>query len=739
MKLSVGPPYAGLWRREVHTQLQQPESAKRVRKVRSTKRENKTVSRLFPLEKTRNIGIMAHIDAGKTTVTERILFYSGRLHRVGEVHDGNATMDYMEQERERGITITSAATACEWDGHRINIIDTPGHVDFTAEVERSLRVLDGAVAVFCAVAGVQPQSETVWRQADKYGVPRIAFINKMDRVGADFAKAVQSMRERLGAVAIPVQIPMGAEDKFVGVIDLVRMRTIQWDSDDVDNQQVIGPVPKSYLEEAEQARHDLVEAAAEHDDALMEKYVHDEPVEPAELIAALRKGAIAGACCPVVCGAALKNKGTRLLLDAVVDYLPAPTDLPPIEGKRPKSREDVERKASDDEPFSALAFKIVTDPHVGRLTFVRVYSGIVRTGDQVLNTRTGRKLRLGRLLEMHADERLDLKELRTGDIGAVIGAKDTTTGDTLCDVQSPVELLPVDFPTPVVHVAIEPQSKQDQDRLSDALVKLSDEDPTFQIRTDEETGQTIIAGIGELHLDILVDRMRREFNVVANVGRPMVSYRETIRKRAEGEAKFVRQTGGRGQYGHVVLTLEPGETGSGFTFESKVVGGRVPSEYISAVKKGCFGALQSGMIAGYPMVDVKLVLLDGSSHDVDSSEMAFEIAGSMAVKKAAPAANPVLLEPVMRVEAVCPEDFIGDVIGDINGRRGRLDSLEATQDVQKIRALVPLAEMFGYANDLRSKTQGRASFSMEFERYEQVPPNVANEIVERSGGSFRFQ
>ena len=695
--------------------------------------------RSTPLEKTRNIGIMAHIDAGKTTVTERVLYYSGRLHRVGEVHDGTATMDFMEQERERGITITSAATACEWNGYRINIIDTPGHVDFTAEVERSLRVLDGAVAVFCAVAGVQPQSETVWRQAEKYGVPRIAFINKMDRTGADFLNAVQTMRERLGAVAVPIQLPIGAEENFNGIIDLVRMEMITWVSDTIDNAPEIGPVPEEFSAEAEQARHDLIEAVADVDEQLMEKYLHDEEITADDLKKALRKGTIASQICPVLAGTALKNKGTRVMLDAVIDYLPAPTDLPPITGTQPrKSEVEVIRKASDDEPFSALAFKIVTDPHVGRLTFIRVYSGVIETGDQVLNVRTSKKERLGRLLEMHADQRLDLKELRAGDIGAVIGAKDTTTGDTLCDPKKPVELGKVDFPEPVVHIAIEPKSKADQDKLSDALNKLSEEDPTFQVRADEETGQTIIAGMGELHLDILVDRMMREFRVEASIGKPMVAYRESVRKLAEAETRFVRQSGGRGQYGHVVLTLEPGEPGSEFTFESKIVGGVIPKEYIPGVQKGCKNALSSGVISGYPMVDVKVVLLDGSFHDVDSSEMAFEIAGSMAVKQAAAKARPVLLEPVMSVEAICPEQYTGEVVGDINGRRGRLETMEPTGNVQKIFAVVPLAEMFGYANDLRSKTQGRASFSMEFKQYEAVPPGVANEIMENTGGSYRF-
>jgi elongation factor G len=696
--------------------------------------------RTHTLERTRNIGIMAHIDAGKTTVTERALYYSGRLHRVGEVHDGNATMDYMDQERERGITITSAATACEWNDHHINIIDTPGHVDFTAEVERSLRVLDGAVAVFCAVAGVQPQSETVWRQADKYGVPRIAFINKMDRVGADFDRAVKTMRERLDAEAVPVQMPLGAEDDFRGIVDLVEMRQIEWLGEGVECEQVISEVSGDTRELAEVGRHDLIEAVADFDDGIMEKFLHDEDITAEELRAAIRKATIASAICPVICGTALRNKGTRLMLDNVVHYLPAPTDVPAVVGTSVDNGEDSEeRKASDDEPFAGLAFKILTDPHVGRLTFVRVYSGVVKTGDQVLNVRTGRKERLGRLLEMHADERIDLKELRAGDIGAVIGAKNATTGDTLCDPKRPLTLMSVDFPEPVVHVAIEPKTKADQDKLSGALQKLSEEDPTFRVRQDAETAQTIIGGMGELHLEVLCDRMRREFNVDANVGRPMVAYRESLRKRAEAECRFVRQTGGRGQYGHVVIAIEPGGPGSGYEFEDKTVGGSVPKEYVPAVREGARQAVGSGVISGYPMVDVKVTLLDGSYHEVDSSEIAFHTAGSMAVRDAAPKAKPVLLEPLMKIEVVCPDEYTGEVVSDFNGRRGRVDTMEVAGKSRTIVAYVPLAEMFGYANDLRSRTQGRAAHSMEFERYEPVPPNVANEIMERSGGTHRFE
>jgi elongation factor G len=683
---------------------------------------------------------MAHIDAGKTTVTERVLYYSGRVHRVGEVHDGAATMDYMDQERERGITITSAATACEWKGYRINIIDTPGHIDFTAEVERSLRVLDGAVAVFCAVAGVQPQSETVWRQADRYHVPRIAFVNKMDRVGADFYKAVHSMDQRLGARPAPIQMPIGSEDDFRAIIDLVDLRMVSWDGDGVTNNSVISEIPEEFREEAEIWRHHLVEQAAEVDDHLMEKYLADEEISVDDLKAAIRKGCLSRKLTPVVCGTALRNKGTRLVLDAVVDYLPAPVDLPAYEGTHPDHPDrKVVRHPSEDEPFAALAFKILSDPHVGRLTFVRVYSGVVRAGDQVLNTRTGRKERLGRLLEMHADERTDLQELHAGDIGAVIGCKGTTTGDTLCDAKKPIALLPATFPDPVVHIAIEPKTKADQDKLSQALQRLSEEDPTFRVRSNAETGQTIIAGMGELHLDIIVDRMKREFKVEANVGKPVVAYRESIRESVEAEKKFVRQTGGRGQYGHVVLTLEPAERGSGFTFEDKVVGGVIPREFIPSVEKGCREALETGVVSGYPTVDVKVTLTFGSYHEVDSSDLAFQIAGSMAVKEAAIKARPMLLEPVMKVEVICPEEYTGDVIGDFDRRRGRMEGMELEGKNQVIRVLVPLAEMFGYANELRSRSQGRATYSMEFFRYDPVPASAANDVMMKMGSTYRFQ
>jgi len=688
----------------------------------------------------RNIGIMAHIDAGKTTVTERLLYYSGRLHRMGEVHDGAATMDYMEQERERGITITSAATACEWKGCHINIIDTPGHIDFTAEVERSLRVLDGAVAVFCAVAGVQPQSETVWRQAQRYHVPRIAFINKMDRVGADFYKAVASMETRLDAHPIPVQWPIGAEDQFSGIIDLVDWRMIQWDKEGTENNQVISEVSGEFHDEAELHRHELIEAVASVDDTLMEKFIVDEhAITAEELKSAIRRCTLAAKLTPVFLGTALRNKGTRLLLDAIVDYLPSPVDMGEFSGTKPYEPEiKVVRKPSDEEPFAALAFKVLSDPHVGRLTFVRVYSGQVKAGQQVLNARTGRKERLGRLIEMHADERTDLEELRAGDIGAVIGCKDTTTGDTLCDPKKPVALMNVVFPDPVVHIAIEPKTKADQEKLGKALARLSDEDPTFRVRVNEETGQTIIAGMGELHLEIIIDRMKREFNVEANVGKPMVAYRETVTGSAEIEKRFVRQTGGRGQYAHVVLTLEGAEAGSGFIFEDKTVGGVIPKEFIPAVEKGCRQAIETGIITGYPMVDVKVTLTFGSYHEVDSSDMAFQIAGSMAVKEAAPKASPVLLEPLMKVEVNAPDEYTGEVIGDFDRRRGRLIGMESEGTSQTIRAFVPLAEMFGYANDLRGRTQGRASYAMEFDHYEPVPRNVANEIMEKMGSGFRF-
>ena len=697
------------------------------------------MGRTNPLDKIRNIGIMAHIDAGKTTVTERILFYSGRLHKIGEVHDGAATMDYMAQERERGITITSAATACDWKGHRVNIIDTPGHVDFTAEVERSLRVLDGAVAVFCAVAGVQPQSETVWRQADRYNVPRIAFVNKMDRVGANFLRAVKTMHDRLGANAVPIQMPIGAEDTFRGVVDLTTMQQITWDGEGATVELVIADIEEEIRAEAEQYRHDLMEKLADIDDHIMVKYLNEEEISGEEMMAAIRRGALNMEMTPVLVGTALKNKGIQLLLDAVLHFLPSPVDIGDIHGTVPHETAEEIRHASDDAPFSALAFKILTDPHVGRLTFIRVYSGVVYAGDQVINPRTGRKERLGRLLEMHADERKDLQELRAGDIGAVIGCKNTSTGDTLCDSKHPIALMPVDFPEPVVYIAIEPKTKADQDRMGEALAKLSEEDPTFRVRSDEETNQTIISGMGELHLEIIVDRMQREFRVEANVGKPMVAYRESIRGTAKAEGKFVRQSGGRGQYGIVQLSVERGEPNSEFVFENKIVGGSIPKEYIPAVEKGCREALQSGVVAGYPMIDVKVTLLDGKYHETDSSEMAFQIAGSIGVKDAVQKARPVLLEPMMKVEVVAPEDYVGEVMNDFNGRRGRMEGMSGEGMAREVTGLVPLAEMFGYANDIRSRTQGRATYSMEFAHYEPVPVGIANELMTKAGSSFRFQ
>ncbi|NLN94157.1 MAG: elongation factor G [Candidatus Hydrogenedens sp.] len=692
------------------------------------------------IDKIRNIGIMAHIDAGKTTVTERLLYYSGRLRRMGEVHDGAATMDYMEQERERGITITSAATACEWKNHHINIIDTPGHIDFTAEVERCLRVLDGAVAVFCAVAGVQSQSETVWRQAQRYKVPRIAFINKMDRVGADFYRAIETMSARLDANPIPLQMPVGAEEKFRGVIDLVEMRMVSWDCKNRDADQIVTEVPEELAVEAEIRRREMIENVASIDDELMGRFLEDEQsITKEELKAAIRRCTLASKFTPVLTGTALRNKGTRLLLDAVVDYLPSPLDMGEYKGTKPRQPErTVTRKPDPAEPFSALAFKILTDPHVGRLTFVRVYSGKAKTGQQMVNARTERKERMGRFLQMHADERTELDEISAGDIAAIVGCRDTTTGDTLCDPRKTIALMSLDFPEPVVHVAIEAKSKAEQDKLSRAIGKLAEEDPTFQVRINEETGQTIIAGMGELHLEILIDRMRREFGVEGNVGKPMVAYRETLNGSAEVEKRFIRQTGGRGQFAHVVLTLEKGEAGSGFVFEDKTTGGVIPKEYIPAVEKGCRDAVATGIVTGYAMMDVKVTLTFGSYHEVDSSDMAFQVAGSMAVKEAALKADPVLLEPIMKIEVITPDEFTGDVIGDFDRRRGRLVGMENEGSSQMIHALVPLAEMFGYASDLRSRTQGRATYSMEFAQYEAVPRSVANEIMEKMGSGYRF-
>jgi len=696
--------------------------------------------RKYPLTNIRNIGIAAHIDAGKTTVTERVLYYSGRVHRVGEVHDGAATMDYMEQERERGITITSAATACEWNGHRINIIDTPGHIDFTAEVERCMRVLDGAIIVFCGVAGVQPQSETVWRQAEKYKVPRIAFINKMDRVGADFFQAIESIEHRLHALTLPVQIPVGSEENFRAVIDLLNQKMITWVGETVDCVQVTEEIPKEYQDDAHFWRMHLIEVVANHDEEVLELYLEGKEISVDLLKAAIRRLCINRIGTPVLCGSALKNKGIRLTLDAVVDYLPSPIDLPPYEGTLPQDpNKKVLRHPSDDEPFSALAFKILSDPHVGKLTFVRVYSGVIETGQTLLNTRTGTKERISRIVELHADERTEIKELRTGDIGAIIGCRSVLTGDTLCASKHPIALMPLTFPEPVVYISIEPKTKADQDRLSNALHRFADEDPTFRVRVNEETGQTIIAGMGELHLEIIIDRMKREFGVEAHVGRPVVAYRETIRQSATSDKKFVRQTGGRGQYGHVVLTIEPLPRGSGFVFEDKTVGGVIPKNYIPSIEKGCKEALETGIVAGYPMVDVKIILTFGSYHEVDSSDMAFQIAASMAVKEAVMSARPILLEPIMRLEIDTPPEYTGDIINDLDHRRGRMLNMEVDGQRQIIHALAPLAELFGYANDLRSCSQGRANYAMEFERYEIVPIEVGNRIMEQIGSSYRFE
>ena len=691
------------------------------------------MARTIPLERVRNIGIAAHIDAGKTTTTERILFYSGIVHKIGEVHEGTAVTDWMEQERERGITITAAAITTSWRDHQINIIDTPGHVDFTIEVERSMRVLDGVVAVFCSVGGVQPQSETVWRQADRYKVPRIAFINKMDRTGANFYRVHEQMRDRLRANAIAIQLPIGAENEFQGIVDLVGMRAFIYTNDKgTDIQET--EIPADLADKAAEYREKLVEAVAEADDDLMSKYFDGEELTTEEIRAGLRKGTTAGTIVPVLCGSAFKNKGVQLMLDAVVDYLPAPIDVAAIQGTLPNG-DTVERSADDAQPLSALAFKIMADPY-GRLTFVRVYSGVLKKGSYVLNATKGKKERISRLVVLKADERIDVEELRAGDLGAALGLKDTLTGDTLCDEGSPVILESLFIPEPVISVAVEPKTKNDMDKLSKALQSLSEEDPTFRVSVDPETNQTVIAGMGELHLEILVDRMLREFKVEANVGAPQVAYRETIRKavtRVEG--KFIRQSGGKGQYGHVVIDLEPGEPGSGFEFVSKIVGGVVPKEYIGPAEAGMKGTCESGILAGYPLIDIKATLVDGSYHDVDSSEMAFKIAGSMAIKEAAMKANPILLEPMMKVEVEAPENFLGDVMGDLNSRRGQIEGMGSEQGLAKVTAKVPLAEMFGYATDIRSKTQGRGIFSMEFSHYEEVPRNVAEAIIAKSKGN----
>ncbi len=687
-----------------------------------------------PLSRVRNIGIMAHIDAGKTTTTERILYYTGRTYKIGEVHEGAAVMDWMVQEQERGITITSAATTCKWRDVWINIIDTPGHVDFTVEVERSLRVLDGAVAVFDAVAGVEPQTETVWRQANKYNVPRMCFVNKMDRVGADFERCVDMIKDRLDATVAITQVPMGAESDFRGVIDLLSMRALVWDDGMGESYESVD-IPADLADAAELARHELVDVVSQFDENVLEKYVGEEEITADDLRAAIRNATIAGQVVPVLCGTAFKNKGVQPLLDAVVDYLPSPLDIPPVVATHPKSHEPIERKASDDEPFAALAFKIMSDKHVGKLVYFRVYSGKLAAGSQVLNATKDRKERVGRVLQMHANHREDKNGVFAGDIVAAVGLKSTTTGDTLCDPDHPIMLERMEFPEPVISVAIEPKTKVDQDRLGDALARLSDEDPTFQVHTDEETGQTIIAGMGELHLDVLVDRMVREFSVAANVGKPQVAYRETITVPVEKvEERYVRQTGGRGQYGHVVISLEPTGPGGGYEFVDKISGGVIPREYIPAVDAGIQEAMQGGVVAGYALVDMRAILTFGSYHDVDSSEMAFKIAGSMAFKKAAKLAKPVLLEPIMAVEVVTPEDFMGDVIGDLSSRRGRVEGMDQRGTSHVVTAQVPLAEMFGYATDLRSRTQGRATYTMQFDSYQQVPESIATEIVARVRG-----
>ena len=691
------------------------------------------MAREFSLDKTRNLGIMAHIDAGKTTTTERILYYTGKIHKIGETHEGASQMDWMEQEQERGITITSAATTAQWKGHRINVIDTPGHVDFTVEVERSLRVLDGAVTVLDAQSGVEPQTETVWRQATTYGVPRIVFINKMDKIGADFLYSVGTIHDRLQANAHPIQLPIGAENNFTGIIDLVEMNADIYKDDDGTEFEVTD-IPEEYREKAEEYREKLLEAVAEVDEDLMEKYLAGEEITKEELKAAIRKATINVDFYPVLCGSAFKNKGVQLMIDAVVDYLPSPLDVPAIKGTLPDTDEEVERHADDSEPFSALAFKVMTDPYVGKLTFFRVYSGTLQSGSYVQNSSKGKRERVGRILQMHANHREEISEVHAGDIAAAVGLKDTSTGDTLCDDKNLVILESMEFPEPVIELSVEPKSKADQDKMANALQKLQEEDPTFRAHTDQETGQVIIAGMGELHLDILVDRMRREFKVEANVGAPQVSYRETFRQSAKVEGKFARQSGGRGQFGHVWIEFSPNEEGKGFEFENGIVGGVVPREYIPAVQAGLEDALQRGVLAGYPLVDVKARLFDGSYHDVDSSEMAFKVAASLALRNAASKCNPAILEPVMKVEVVMPEEYLGDIMGQITARRGRVEGMEARGNAQVVKAMVPLSEMFGYATSLRSSTQGRGVFTMTFDHYEEVPKSIAEEIIKKNKG-----
>lgn len=692
------------------------------------------MGREFPLDKIRNIGIMAHIDAGKTTTTERILFYTGKTHKIGEVHDGAATMDWMVQEQERGITITSAATTCHWKGHSINIIDTPGHVDFTVEVERSLRVLDGSVAVFSAKGGVEPQSETVWRQAEEYNVPRIAYVNKMDTTGADFFNVIQMMKDRLGANAVAIQIPMGAEDSFVGLVDLVKMQAVIY-GDKLGKDEEFEPIPEEYVEQAQKYRQILLEAVAESDDDLMEKYLEGEDLTEEEIKGAIRKMTCQCKLFPVTCGSSYKNKGVQPLLDAIIDYMPSPVDVPAIKGTNPETGEEEERPSDDNAPFAALAFKIATDPYVGRLAFFRVYSGTLTAGSYVYNANKDKKERIGRILRMHSNHRTEITEVYAGDIAAAVGLKDTGTGDTLCDEKAPIILESMVFPEPVISVAIEPKTKADQEKMGIALGKLAEEDPTFRVRTDPESSQTIISGMGELHLDIIVDRLKREFHVDCTVGNPQVAYRETIRKEVESQGKFVRQSGGKGQYGDCWLKLTPLQPGEGFKFENKIVGGAIPKEYIAPVEAGVKEAMENGVIAGYPMVDIGVTVFDGSYHEVDSSEMAFKIAGSMGFKNGALKANPVLLEPYMKVEVTIPEEYMGDVIGDLNSRRGRIEGMEARSGAQVITAYVPLSEMFGYATDLRSKTQGRGNYSMEVDHYEEVPKNIAEAIIAKNKGT----
>ncbi|WP_020676900.1 elongation factor G [Geopsychrobacter electrodiphilus] len=692
------------------------------------------MARQVSLKKTRNIGIMAHIDAGKTTTTERILFYTGVSHKIGEVHDGAATMDWMEQEQERGITITSAATTCMWSDHRINIIDTPGHVDFTIEVERSLKVLDGAVAVFCSVGGVEPQSETVWRQADKYHVPRIAFVNKMDRIGANFQNGVEMMRDRLGANPVPIQLPIGSEENFKGCIDLVQMKALLWHDEAMGAEYDVADIPADLLDEADMAREAMLEEVCSHDDDLMEKYLGGEELTVAEIKFGIRKATMGLHINPVLCGSAFKNKGVQTLLDAVVDYMPSPLDVPPIQGLNPDNGEPLERPASDDSPFSSLAFKVMTDPFVGQLTFFRVYSGVAESGSTVLNSTKGKKERFGRLLKMHANKREEIKQVYAGDIAAAVGLKYTTTGDTLCDPSKPSLLESMDFPEPVIHLSVEPKTKTDQERMGVALGKLLSEDPSLRVRTDEETGQTILSGMGELHLEVIVDRMKREFKVECNIGAPQVAYRESITKTVEVQGKFVRQSGGRGQYGDCWLRLEPGEPGEGFTFVDAVKGGVIPREYIPAVGKGAQEASENGVLAGFPIVDIKVTVFDGSYHDVDSNEMAFKIAGSMGFKAGAAKASPILLEPIMSVEVVVPEEYMGDVIGDLNSRRGRIMGMQSRGGAQIVDSEVPLSSMFGYSTDLRSATQGRATYTMTFDHYDQVPKAISEEIIAKVKG-----